>query len=146
LSTKLEYKEKMITTERDNVSTNPAYRSAMQGRYKDAYYFVHASVNTGKCIKGLAALAVVLGFIASGLVWNEFSSPGAPFLVILASAFVGVIIYVFGMLIAAQGQALMAVLDTALNTSPYLDDDSRAEAMSLVNTSSTEVSSKLPWF
>jgi hypothetical protein len=59
---------------------------------------------------------------------------------ILVGVLVGMGIYILGMLIAAQGQVLVALLDTALNTSPYLDADTRAMAMSLANPVNTSTS------
>jgi hypothetical protein len=82
----------------------------VQGRYKDAYFFADSAINAGKLVKTLGVIAAVICIVV-----------------------VGLSIYVLGMLIAAQGQVLMAMLDTALNTSPYLDAESRAEAMSLVS-------------
>ena len=39
--------------------------------------------------------------------------------------------YISGTLIAAQGQFMSAMLDTALNTSPHLQDSDKASIMSL---------------
>jgi hypothetical protein len=43
----------------------------------------------------------------------------------------GLVLYVFGILISAQGQILQATLDSAVNSSPFLTDEMRAEMMSL---------------
>ena len=39
--------------------------------------------------------------------------------------------WIFGALISSQGQLLKATLDSAVNTSPFLDDSERARMMSL---------------
>jgi hypothetical protein len=114
----------LLTAERN-------YSIAVQHRYKDAYFFANSSIKTGDVIKMLAGIVAVIVVAASLWGANQFSAPGVMVGGILIAALVGVTIYLFGMLIAAQGQVLMALLDTALNTSPYLDENTRAEAMSL---------------
>jgi hypothetical protein len=47
------------------------------------------------------------------------------------AAFVGILLFVLGPLVAAQGQILKAALDSAGNSSPFLSDPDRAEIMSL---------------
>ena len=47
------------------------------------------------------------------------------------AAFVGILLFVLGTLVAAQGQILKAALDSAVNSSPFLNDPDRAEIMSL---------------
>lgn len=49
----------------------------------------------------------------------------------LFAAFVGVLFYLFGVIVSAQGQILKASLDGALNNSPFLTNDHRARIMSL---------------
>jgi hypothetical protein len=51
--------------------------------------------------------AIVLGFV----VWLPF--------------------WILGVVVAAQGQILKAVLDTAVNSSPFLSNDEKAKIMSL---------------
>jgi hypothetical protein len=50
---------------------------------------------------------------------------------LFSGALGGIIIYVIGVLVSAQGQILKATLDTAVHTSPFLDDDQRLIAMRL---------------
>lgn len=50
--------------------------------------------------------------------------------VALGSA-IAMILYVFGTLASAQGQILKATLDTAVNTSPFLEAEDRTRIMSL---------------
>ena len=49
----------------------------------------------------------------------------------LYGAFAWLIFFVIGVLISARGEALFAVLDTALNTSPLIDNTQRIAAMRL---------------
>ena len=50
---------------------------------------------------------------------------------ILAGCTVAVLVYGLGTLIAAQGQSLLASLDSAVNNSPFLSDDQKASIMGL---------------
>jgi len=53
----------------------------------------------------------------------------------LVGVFIGIVVgglgFIFGVMVSAQGQLLKAILDTAVNSSPLLDDDQRARMMSL---------------
>jgi hypothetical protein len=44
---------------------------------------------------------------------------------------VGLLFYLLGVLVAAQGQILLASLDSAVNSSPLLTNDQKAEILSL---------------
>jgi hypothetical protein len=48
-----------------------------------------------------------------------------------SAATVGGIIFCLGILISALGQLMLATLDSAVHGSPFLDDEQKAEAMSL---------------
>ncbi len=50
---------------------------------------------------------------------------------------VGTSLFAVRIIVAAQGQVLKAVIDTAVNSSPFLDDGERAAIMSLPNTPRT---------
>ena len=99
-------------------------------RYKDAYLAAGAISALGGVIKTLGiifGLVIVLtGFIAANKlgVFIVLSS-------LFSGALGGIIIYVIGVLVSAQGQILKATLDTAVHTSPFLDDDQRLIAMRL---------------
>ncbi len=123
----------MTTAELKTDLPNPAYSSAVQSRYKDAYLFAKSCINAGDVIKLLAAIVAVICIVLSCVEAYQSGNPGVAVGGILVGGLVGLGIYIFGILIAALGQVLIALLDTALNTSPYLDNDTRAEAMSLVS-------------
>jgi hypothetical protein len=104
---------------------------SLSTRYSDAYARANAQTRMGASIKtasfvvgGLVVAVGVVGALASG----EF---GAVVLGILGGALVGVIGYGLGSMIVANGQILKATLDTAVNTSPMLNNDDRAGIMSL---------------
>jgi hypothetical protein len=50
---------------------------------------------------------------------------------ILVGCLAGLLWYVIGIFVAAQGQILKATLDSAVNSSPFLTDAHKAEIMSL---------------
>lgn len=120
-------------------------------RYTDAYRYAQVFVWAGMLVK---MVAVVVGFlilaagaaVASnvGPLQNTFfrMSGGVPppfaeyivfagLLVVLVGVAIGALIWFFGTIIAAQGQFLRASVDACVNTSPFLTDAQRAQAMSL---------------
>lgn len=107
---------------------------AIINRYKDGYKVAEAINFVGQAVKVvglilfiiLAALSLSAGDQGS---WG-IAAPASGFGVVI-SALVGGLIYVVGILVAAQGQLLMASLDNAVNTSPFLTDRERAEAMKI---------------
>jgi hypothetical protein len=115
-------------------SADDTFRSGQQGdvtsRYKDAYLTAGAISGIGGVIKALGIIfgliLILIGFIAG----SELG-----IIVVLSSLVSGVlggtILYVIGVLVSAQGQILKATLDTAVHTSPFLNDDQRLAAMRL---------------
>ena len=108
-------------------------------RYEDAYAVSGALIAQGSALKGLSYLlgggVIFLGFIASlALASESRSAPAALvglfFSGVLASVVSGPL-YAAGMLIAAQGQLLQAVLDTAVHTSPLLSLEQKGELLRL---------------
>lgn len=104
--------------------------SALVGRLADRYrdaYRVASSLDTAGLIIKLIALVVVLagvvGLTAAGAKSAFFVATVIP---LGCGAFV---IYAIGVLVAAQGQILMATLDSAVNSSPLLSEEERAEIM-----------------
>ena len=91
-------------------------------RYRDAYLVARATATIGKVIKGIGILVIAMGLINAG---QSASAIG------LFVALVGALLYCAGVLVAAQGQILLASLDTAVNSSPFLTNEEKAKAMSL---------------
>lgn len=106
-------------------------------RYRDAYRSAQVITRVGGVIKVLGIVLAILMFLI-GLVIEmnifgrddtaQFISLGV---VGVSAIVVGVVLYMFGVIVAAQGQQLKATLDSAVHTSPYLDLDAKARAMSL---------------
>jgi hypothetical protein len=120
-------------------------------RYEDAYLIANWTVNIGSAIKAVGAILaalIVLGGIASTFFFagmggssaswqaagqtDQMVAVLAPILsAIVLAGLVGIVCYALGTVVAAQGQILRAALDSAVNTSPFLSNDSRATMMSL---------------
>ena len=56
---------------------------------------------------------------------------GGPIGALLLGVFLGLVFYIMGVVVSARGQMLQASLDTAVNTSPLLDNRRKIEIMSL---------------
>jgi len=98
-------------------------------RYREAYNVANSTVQVGGMLKKAAVwVGGVLGII--GLLMC-FSSPfvGIPFL--LVGLMFGFLLFVSGIITAAQGQIMLAMLDTAVNTSPNADAPEKAAIMGL---------------
>lgn len=92
--------------------------TALMKRYRDAYLVARATGTIGKVIKGIGILVAALGVYVVGQ-----SASRASGMIVLLPAFVGALLYCVGVLIAAQGQILLATLDTAVNSSPFLTNE-----------------------
>lgn len=97
-------------------------------RYKDAYRVGSAVVEFGNLIKW--AGAIVGGIIALvGISQGGAVALGA----MVLAAISGGLFWLLGVIVAAQGQILIATLDTSVSTSPFLSDEQRLAAMGLPN-------------
>jgi hypothetical protein len=107
--------------------------SALMKRYRDAYLVGKVIDGFGGLVKAIgmvvAALLVVAGLL---LAVNGREAAFALGVVgIFSGIFVGLLFYLLGVLVSAQGQILKASLDSAVNTSPFLVNEHRAKIMSL---------------
>jgi len=101
----------------------------LEVRYSDGYKAAKAIVGFGNLVKILGAVAgVIIALVA-------LSVPGALF---VGGAVLGGLVwlglFVGGIVICAQGQLLLATLDSAVNTSPFLDNLQRSSIMSISAT------------
>jgi hypothetical protein len=103
-------------------------------RYRDAFRVGAVLVGLGTATKtiGVALAAIVL----LGALGSAQERLGSVALLggILVAAIVGLLFWVVGVVVSAQGQILQATLDTAVATSPFLSSAERAEAMGLPRT------------
>lgn len=105
---------------------------AVTRRYQDAYTVAAAVIGIGNTIKGIAL--VIGGLFALGGLIISTQGVGGMMAGVGTVAFgvgIGIVVYLVGILISAQGQVVRATLDTAVNTSPFLDDRTRASILTL---------------
>src|SRR4051812_42953712 len=101
---------------------NTGVARAVVGRYSAAYHVARAKVGFGD---GIKIVGVVVGLLLSFAFLALALRQGGAGVVVALIGFatggcVALLFYVIGTLVAAQGQMLTAVLDTAVNTSPLL--------------------------
>ena len=113
----------------DRPTVEPA--SPVVDRYRDAYRLAAAIVGLGTTIKVMGwvlAGIMAIGALRSGdgPLGNQAAVAG-----VLVAAIVAVLFWVCGVLVTAGGEILRATLDTAVASSPFLNDPQRAEAMGL---------------
>lgn len=115
------------------VSDNQAVR-----RYQDAYTVAKTANVFGSFTKTIGLVSAgIICFI--GLIMMLFTATswgaGAGFVMFLFAltfgAIVGAIFYILGIVLSALGQNLMATLDTAVNGSPFMTQEQKAQAMNL---------------
>jgi alpha/beta superfamily hydrolase len=122
----------MTTQSRLKADPNPATTAlvaGVQSRYVDAYRVASTMAGFGNTIK-------LAGFIFGA--WIFFWAVGSlesPGLGAVAAFVIGAIFVVIGIIVDAQGQMLKAALDTAVNSSPFLNNGQKAAAMSLPGAS-----------
>lgn len=114
------------------------YFDRLADRYRDAYRAAAATVRFGKLVKqwSLAlASAVILGGVVVSIPSDPIQPDSFNWLYLLWALFVGVVIlaagYMSGTFFATQGQFTSTLLDTAVNTSPHLQDSEKASIMTL---------------
>ena len=118
------------------VSDNQAVR-----RYQDAYTVAKTANAFGNFTKILGIISAgiigLIGLIMMLFTATSFDSAGAGFVMFLFTvtlgAIVGAIFYILGIVLSALGQNLMATLDTAVNGSPFMTQEQKAQAMNLTH-------------
>ncbi len=108
---------------------------AMMHRYGDAYIAARTMVGIGSVIKGIGIFLGAINVLVSVLAITS-DTAALPFGIvgIVFGVFAGALLYICGVMVSAQGQILKASLDGAVNSSPFLTDDERADIMSLPNS------------
>lgn len=102
--------------------------SPLAARYSDAYSVAGGIVANGDAVKNVGFALAVL--IALGVLVLAIKVESAyPLLGLLLAVFVWYVCYWTGLLICAQGQILMALLDSAVNGSPLMSNEVKAEIM-----------------
>jgi hypothetical protein len=105
---------------------------SLRTRYADAYAVAHSAVSLGHIVQvvGIVTGILLLLFALSMASSIRLGTGGMIGGMILACA-VAVLIYGSGTRIAAQGQSLLASLDSAVNSSPFLSDNQKADILGI---------------
>jgi hypothetical protein len=109
--------------------------SELMKRYKDGYLVARATNGFGRVIKAvgtiIGVLIALIGLMAQGEGARDATSRIIGLVTIVFGIFAGTLLYIIGVLVSAQGQILKASLDSAVNSSPFLTNEYKAEIMSL---------------
>jgi hypothetical protein len=106
--------------------------TAVVKRYTDAYLVGRTIDGVGAVVKGIGLVGgAILVLIALVAATKGGGGILIGLMIVAFAAYVAGIAYLVGILISAQGQVLKATLDTAVNSSPFLDNGERARAMSI---------------
>jgi hypothetical protein len=116
---------------REAVLAEAALRGASlaENRYEDAYRASGSIVFFGSLVK---VAGVIVGAGGTVLLLGRLPQSGGALVSLLVTAAVVMFLFwVVGVAIAAQGQILMASLDSAVHSSPFLNHAQRARVMSI---------------
>jgi len=120
------------------VSGETRWSNQLKKRYTDAYRVARFVVGLGTAVKIIGFICGGIGILGGFAVISEsrgmFSgAEGAPLgvAVVLFSALIAFSFFVVGVIISSMGQMQKATVDSAVNNSPMLTNEERAEIMSL---------------
>lgn len=107
-----------------------AEHGSLVDRYRDAYCVGSAIIAFSVLIKLFAWLLAIGIWIAGFVVNKQMRGDGVPFVtgLVFGTAMLA-FFFVLGVLVAAIGQILRASLDTAVNTSPFLNESEKRQAI-----------------
>ena len=106
-------------------------------RYQDSYRVARTINAAGDFVKLLgigAGIFVTVGFMALGSVLGMADGSASVALILfglVAGAMSWAVFWIAGILISSLGEQLLATLDAAVHTSPFLSDDQKLGAMSM---------------
>lgn len=101
-------------------------------RYRDAYLVANSITEQGNVLKGLGVIFAIAIFIVACILQTVGTSYVIVIVGVIVAIAVGTAFYELGVLVCAYGQMLKASLDTAVNGSPFMSDNQKAQAMLLV--------------
>jgi hypothetical protein len=111
---------------------------ALSGRYSDAYNISARIVRCGTFVKfaslvlpGAAALIEIWRLSVQYDSWLSYHWHDDLLFLLFGACAVSAVGYLGGMLVSALGQLIGAILDTAVNTSPHLQQSEKASIMGL---------------
>jgi hypothetical protein len=122
-------------------SNNSMVINSLTSRYQDGYRLANTINGFGTLLKvvggvlggGIISIGFIIGVIASDKMGREggIAFIGILLLYGIIGAIVGLIFWVLGVIISAQGQMLKANFDSAVNSSPFLANEDRIKIMNL---------------
>jgi len=113
-----------------------AFKS-LSTRYRDAYAVATGTIRFGNLVKKwslIAAAAITVITLYFGISNHRWGLEYNWFAILLGLLVAGATVatgFISGTFLAAQGQFMSAMLDTAVNTSPHLHDPEKASIMML---------------
>ncbi|MEY2507387.1 MAG: hypothetical protein QOH01_1716 [Verrucomicrobiota bacterium] len=105
-------------------------------RYKEAYRSARMTVAAGNAIKLIGCLIAVV-ILLIGIVVASQTNAAIGFAAVVLALGYGLGFFLSGILVAAQGQILMASLDVAVNSSNVLSEAQRARVMGIDSDKTT---------
>jgi hypothetical protein len=118
-----------IPRDDDALLVAPPRVRALATRYRESYLLAETIVGAGTVVKVLSViLAVTIGALGLSAASEVGFGHGAA---VISALTVGLGSWLGGLLLTAQGQLLLASLDQAVGTSPFLEDDQKAAIMAL---------------
>jgi len=115
-------------------ATDESHTFAVLRRYKDSYLVARAIVTLGEAVKIIGIVVGIITSLGTIILGTQTQGPMSAAIIfsgILIAAIIGVLFYIVGILVTAQGQLLKATLDAAVHTSPFLRKQEMADIMSL---------------
>ncbi len=119
---------------------------ALKTRYADAYKIARTTIKLGSMIKLIGM--IVAGLIALAAIVSELGTPRSQSLsafgtatqgsmesaimigiAVAVAVVIGLLFFILGTYACAQGQILLASLDGAVNSSPFLDNAAKANVL-----------------
>jgi hypothetical protein len=106
----------------------------LERKYRDAYRIGKGLAKMGRVAKALGLMLGVLTFLVALLLAGANYPPGlgtttTVLVGLLMSILVAIPAFLLGELVNALGQILMVTLDTAVNTSPFLDSTQKSQIL-----------------
>jgi hypothetical protein len=113
------------------MNTTPEVTNHASKRYTDAYLVARTIIKVGGAVKIVGVVLAIVVIIAGIVLQANGRADGVALGGFVLGFVIGIPISILGILLSAQGQVLQANLDSAVHTSPFLDDNQKAKTMSL---------------
>jgi len=107
-------------------------------RYRDAYLVANSITTQGEILKRLGVIFAVSILVVTCIASykpisnSQISGYVSAIVGVIVAIAVGTAFYELGVLVCAYGQMIKASLDTAVNGSPFMSDNQKAQVMVLV--------------